>query len=200
MSHAPLKKTGLKKEKILEAAGIAFSQKGFHQAKMDEIAEMAGVAKGTLYYNYSSKSKLFAATVTQGLNQIMETIESDLASDLPFPEHFRSIVATMIRLYVANGEITRISTNEISSGIDHKVLDEIRSVRKKFNDFIENQLEYGQKKGYLRPLSPHLSAMAVIGIIDTLCSHHLEHPDRDSLDSIIDTVFTILSGGLTQAR
>ncbi len=185
-----------KKEKIIEAAGIIFSQKGFHQAKMDDIAEMAKVAKGTLYYNYSSKSKLFAATVTQGLNRIMETIEEELESDLPFQEHFHRLVATLIRLYVSNSEVTRIYANEMSSGIDDEVLVEIKNVRQKFNTFIEDRLRYGQEKGYLRPLPQHLSTLAIIGIIDTLCSHYLEDPDHDSLEEIIETVFTILSAGL----
>ncbi len=185
-----------KKENIIEAAGIVFSQKGFHQAKMDEIAEMAKVAKGTLYYNYSSKSKLFAATVTQGLNRIMETIEEELESDLPFLEHFHKIISTLIRLYVSNSEVTRIYANEMSSGIDAEVLVEIKNVRQRFNTFIEDRLRYGQEKGYLRPLPQHLSALAIIGIIDTLCSHYLEDPDHDSLEEIIETVFTILSAGL----
>ncbi len=193
-------KNKLKKDKIIAAASIVFSQKGFHQAKMDEIAQMARVAKGTLYYNYASKAKLFAATVTQGLNQIMETIESEIESDLPFQEHFHGIVATLIRLYVANSEVTRIYANEMSSGIDDNVLVEIKSVRRKFHAFIEERLQYGQAKGYIRPLHSHLSALACVGIIDTLCSHHLENPDDHPLEEIIETVFTILTRGLARSR
>lgn len=189
-----------KKEKIIEAAGIVFSKKGFHQAKMDEIAQMAGVAKGTLYYNYSGKSKLFAATVTQGLNQIMDTIEKELESDLPFPDHFRKIVATMILLYIANPEVTRIYANEMSSGIEDEILGEIKTVRNKFNTFIEEHLRFGQERGYLKPLPQHLTAMAIIGIIDTLCSHYLEHPDHDSIEEITETVFSILFAGLAQSQ
>lgn len=193
-------KNELKKNKIIAAAGIVFARKGFHQAKMDEIARRAKVAKGTLYYNYSSKSKLFAATVTQGLNEMMAAIEAELESDLPFIEHFHRIVATLIRLYVANSEVTRIYANEMSSGIDDEVLVEIKNVRRKFHTFIEEHLRYGQQKGYIRTLPPHLSALACIGIIDSLCSHHLENPDADSLAEIIETVFTILSQGLAQTR
>ena len=72
-----------KRKKILEAAATVFSQKGFHQAKMDEIAKQAGVAKGTLYYNFSGKSKLFAATVTEGMEKIIGQVEKELESDLP---------------------------------------------------------------------------------------------------------------------
>ncbi|HCY85993.1 MAG TPA: hypothetical protein DHV36_12730 [Desulfobacteraceae bacterium] len=189
-----------KQENIIKAAGIVFSQKGFHQARMDEIAEAAGVAKGTLYYNYSSKSKLFAATVTCGLNRIMAAIEAELASDLPFLDHLRAIVATIIRLYISNKEVTRIYANEMSSGIEDEVRSEIKAVREQFTAFVEAQLQTGQEKGYLAPLPSHLSAVAVIGIIDALCSHHLEHPDLHSPDELTDTVFTILSSGLARNR
>ena len=185
-----------KKEQILAAAGKIFACKGFHQAKMDEIALTAGVAKGTLYYNFSSKSKLFSATVTHGLEQIMAAVDASLESDLPFPDHFHGIVATLIRLYVTNSEVTRIYANEMSSGIDGQVLQEIKTVRNRFTAFLEENLKAGQEKGYLRPASPHLSALAITGIVDTLAAHHLENPDQDTLEEIIDTVFTILSGGM----
>ena len=47
------------KERILEAALEIFSQKGFHPATTDEIAERAGVGKGTLYRYFETKDKLF---------------------------------------------------------------------------------------------------------------------------------------------
>ncbi len=185
---------------IIGAAAGIFAQKGFHQAKMDEIAVTAGVAKGTLYYNFSSKSKLFAATVTQGLNKIMDEIQADLESDLPFMDHLHSLISNMIRLYISHSEVTRIYVNEMSSGIDDDVRTEIQEVRKKFIQFIQDILEAGKEKGYLKPLSCHLSALAVVGIIDALCTSHLENATDDkeaaSVDKTIDTVFTILSTGM----
>ncbi len=43
------------KERILDAALEVFSQKGFHTATTDEIAERAGVGKGTLYRYFETK-------------------------------------------------------------------------------------------------------------------------------------------------
>ena len=40
---------------ILEAARKVFATKGFHEAKVDDIADAAGVAKGTVYLYYDSK-------------------------------------------------------------------------------------------------------------------------------------------------
>ena len=57
---------------------------------MDEIARAAKVAKGTLYYNYASKSALFSAAVTDGVEVIIGQIRDALSLDLPFHQHFHS--------------------------------------------------------------------------------------------------------------
>ena len=189
-------KKEFKKDQILGAASAIFSQKGFHQAKMDEIAVLAKVAKGTLYYNFSSKSKLFAATVTQGLNKIMTQIKEELESDLPFMAHLKGLISCIVRLYISHSEVSRIYANEMSSSIDDQVLVEIKEVRKEFIQFIEDILKTGEEKGYLKPLPHHLSAMAVVGMVDTLCANHLDHPAGSPVEQIIDTIFTILSTGL----
>ncbi len=189
-------KKELKNDQIIQAASTIFSRKGFHQAKMDEIAVLAKVAKGTLYYNFSSKSELFSATVTQGLNQMMTQIKAELESDLPFMDHLKGLISSIVRLYISHSEVSRIYANEMSSGIDDKVLVKIKGVRQEFIHFIEQILKTGEEKGYLRPLPHHLSALAAVGMIDTLCANHMDAPDKNTIEQIIETVFTILSKGL----
>ncbi|MBU0996096.1 MAG: TetR/AcrR family transcriptional regulator [Proteobacteria bacterium] len=185
-----------KQQKILKAATKIFSEKGFHQAKMDEIANVAKVAKGTLYYNYSSKSKLFAATVTDGMKKIMQTISKELESDLPFLDHFRLLLSSSIRLYLKHSEVTKIYVNELSSGLDPETLTEIKQIRNQFIDFVTNILQTGQERGYLKPLNQHLSATALIGIIESLCNNQVNETDDHSMEEIIETIFAILSTGL----
>lgn len=57
-----------KRELILEAAEEVFSEKGFFQAKVEEIAIEAGVGKGTVYEYFSSKEEVFQ----QMLLKVME--------------------------------------------------------------------------------------------------------------------------------
>jgi AcrR family transcriptional regulator len=52
------------RDKILSVANNLFSKFGFHKTSMDEIAKIARKAKGSLYYHFSSKEKLFTAVVT----------------------------------------------------------------------------------------------------------------------------------------
>jgi TetR/AcrR family transcriptional regulator len=189
-------KNGAKKKQIIKAATKIFARKGFHRAKMDEIAEAAKVAKGTLYYNYASKSKLFAATVTAGMEEIMDKISRDLESDLPFMEHFPLLISNTIRIYLKNKEVIRIYVNELSSGIDKEALAEIKKVRRRFISFITDTLQTGQDKGYLKPLHRHISATVLVGMVDALCNNQLGPEEKYDLDEIIETVIPILSTGM----
>ncbi|WP_300671207.1 TetR/AcrR family transcriptional regulator [Desulfoluna sp.] len=191
-----MEKISNKRKKILDAAATIFSQKGFHQARMDEIAVAAHVAKGTLYYNFSSKSLLFAATVTEGMETIVRQVRAEMVSDLPFPEHFQLLVTSIVRLYLQHSDLAHIIFNEISSGIDDAVLMEIERVRGRFIEFIAEMLAWGQQKGYIKNIDLKLSAVALAGIIDSVCSHLLQYPEGANEEKAVETLHDILSSGL----
>ena len=186
----------MKRKNILDAAALVFSQKGFHQARMDEIATKANVAKGTLYYNFSSKSMLFSATVTEGLETIVKQISDKLNSDLPFLEHFQLLIESTIASYLKHNKLAKILLNELSSGIDSKVLAEIESVQERFISFIAELLEKGQQSGYLKPIDARLGAIAVVGQIDNLSKFYLRNPGKITREQIVETLFSLLSTGL----
>ena len=186
----------MKRQKILDSAAVLFSQKGFHQTRMDEIAQHASVAKGTLYYNFSSKSQLFEATVTQGLNAIITGITDSLESDLPFAEHFHMLIEQTIELYLKNSNHARIFFNELSSGIDSEVLATIEQAREKLIDFFADLVATGKERGYFKDVESRLAAITFTGMLDSVCQRYLKHPDKYSPKEIVDTAYTILSSGL----
>ena len=57
-----------KKEAIYQAAVKIFGEKGFGNSSLDEIAQRAGVAKGTIFYYFKTKDALFSALVAEGVN------------------------------------------------------------------------------------------------------------------------------------
>ncbi len=190
----------MKRKKILEAAAIEFSRKGFHKARMDKIAELAGVAKGTLYYNFSSKSMLFSSTVTEGMESIFKQISEKLEMDLPFIELFRILIENTIFLYLKNSKLAKILLNELSAGIDSKVLAEIENVQERFVDFIADLLKQGQEVGHLKPMDTRLVAIGIVGQMDSLSRFYLRNPGKVAKEQIVETLFNILSTGLMKSR
>src|SRR2546421_12562691 len=63
---------------ILEAARKVFAKKGFHEATVDDIAEAAGVAKGTVYLYYESKRDVYFAALKFGIGQMYSLLLDEL--------------------------------------------------------------------------------------------------------------------------
>jgi AcrR family transcriptional regulator len=188
-------------QKKILAAGIAvFSRKGFHQATMDEIARTAGVAKGTLYYNYTSKSALFSAAITDGIEAIIEQVRESLSSDLPFYQHLRKLVEKNISLYLKYSDLTRIVFNELTSGMDDGVVKEIQQVRERYVDFMADQLKVGQAQGYLRPVDLKLAAVGLVGLVENLCAYHLKNPGKTCREEMEAIMFTFLATGICREK
>jgi AcrR family transcriptional regulator len=79
---------------ILEAALDEFSARGFAGARLDDVAQRAGVAKGTIYLHFKDKEALFQELVRTMLGPLIAGLEQLRASDLPIRtvlEHFAEL-------------------------------------------------------------------------------------------------------------
>ncbi|MET8676520.1 TetR/AcrR family transcriptional regulator [Streptomyces sp. NPDC004647] len=61
--------------KLYEAAVTLIAEKGFSSTTVDEIAERAGVAKGTVYYNFASKTELFEELLRHGVGMLTASLQ-----------------------------------------------------------------------------------------------------------------------------
>jgi TetR/AcrR family transcriptional regulator, cholesterol catabolism regulator len=66
---------------ILDAAARFFSEKGFGYTSMRDIAGMAGMLPGSLYYHFASKEELLVAVYAEGVRRIKEAVAPALARD-----------------------------------------------------------------------------------------------------------------------
>ena len=67
--------TEFREAEILQAARQVFAREGFADASMEEIAQVAGLAKGTLYLYYDSKRELYRAALRAGLVELCDTLQ-----------------------------------------------------------------------------------------------------------------------------
>ena len=81
---------------IVAAAIDEFRAAGLTNARLDDIAARAGVAKGTLYLYFSSKEELFKAAVRSLIHPLLEAIERQVATyEGPTEELLRDAIRTM---------------------------------------------------------------------------------------------------------
>ncbi len=116
LKRAPKVEPAARRQAILDAALTVFAERGFEAARLDDIADRAGIAKGTLYLYFDDKEGLFEEVVRSAVSPILERL-SALASapDMPvdkilealFSVFEKEVLGTkrklLIRLIIAEG-------------------------------------------------------------------------------------------------
>lgn len=69
------------RERILDAALEKFSSKGYHDTRMDEIVEESGTSKGSIYFHFPNKERLFLALVDQFADLLERRVTEAIADE-----------------------------------------------------------------------------------------------------------------------
>src|SRR5881396_488011 len=91
-----------RRTELLTAARTVFGKKGFHQASVDEIAEMAEVAKGTVYLYYASKRELYMEAVRFGVESLNRELAAQAERRGSCLETLRALTETKITFFEEN--------------------------------------------------------------------------------------------------
>jgi AcrR family transcriptional regulator len=163
-------------KKILKAATKVFSEVGFAGARVDEIAQLAGVNKATIYYNTGDKKTLYAR-VLQNISGEMysyfsENIEKDLSPEKKLKTYIRN-TAQIIDRYPA---LPNIMMWEHASG--GKNFPEAASIEiAQMIKMLINILQEGEQQGIFVKTSPILIQLMIMG---TFMFYKTSTPIRNS--------------------
>jgi len=94
-----------KKEKILEAAQEIFFKKSFYEATMDDIAQISGVKKPTIYYYFPSKIDLASQLLEVNIKKIFGKISEIISATNNVKDRIKMIVDFYINLLEENSKI-----------------------------------------------------------------------------------------------
>jgi len=100
-----MKSYNKKKEQILDAAQEVFFKKSFYEATMEDIAQLSGVKKPTIYYYYPSKIDLASELVEQYIKKLFEKIEEIIHQTTNIKQRIKTIVDFYIKLIEENSKI-----------------------------------------------------------------------------------------------
>jgi AcrR family transcriptional regulator len=101
-------------EKIVEAAKTVFVRKGMDGARMQEIADEAGINKALLHYYFRSKEKLFGAIFEGIIRMAFPAISQIIFSDLPFQTKVERAIDTYLDLLVKHPYLPGFILKEIN--------------------------------------------------------------------------------------
>lgn len=93
---------------ILDAAFTLFGSGGFYETKMSEVAEQAGIAKGTVYLYFKSKEDLFMAVTRRDCEGFLQQLEFKLQAQHDLPGKLSLIAEHHLFYYYERKQHTKL--------------------------------------------------------------------------------------------
>ncbi|KJF45066.1 MULTISPECIES: TetR/AcrR family transcriptional regulator [Draconibacterium] len=150
-------------EKILSAAQTVFIRKGMDGARMQEIADEAGINKALLHYYFRSKQQLFNATFESLFSKIIPNVMRMVQSDQPIEVKLEFFIENYIDVLMKNPFLPTFILKEIHQ--DPEFLEGlIRSSGlepKKVVEMFKNEIE----KGTIRTMDPRDLLISILSLI-----------------------------------
>jgi AcrR family transcriptional regulator len=161
-----------REEAMLDAAGAAFAEHGFHGASMDAIAAAAEISKPMLYAYFGSKEGLYAAYVERSGRALMTAMREAAPPDAPAAERLEAGVQTFFDYVGENGTSWSVLYNEAAAQ-GGPLAAEVAALRARLVDMVLRALVPG---GGAAGDSALAFAHAFVGAGESLANWWLAHP------------------------
>jgi AcrR family transcriptional regulator len=156
---------------MLEVALDLFSQKGYHNVSMHEIAEKAEFAIGTLYKFFQNKEDLYKALVLEQCDQFEDALIQAIETPDDEIEKLRNYVRTRSERFHSNLPFVRLFLAE-SRGVSFNIKAGLNEeLRKRYYNFLERLatiLSADQNRQFKKIAEPYYLAAALDSLIDAL--------------------------------
>jgi len=136
---------------ILDAALAEFAEHGLGGARMDRIAERAGVNKRLIYYYFENKESLFLAVLERAYEGIRGEEQQLNLTQVEPVEAIRRLIAFTWNYYIAHPEfLTLLNSENLHRARHLKQSKKISAMHSPFVQTIADVLERGHKSGLFR--------------------------------------------------
>lgn len=184
-----------RERRILESATRLFSARRFDEVLMDEIAQAAGVAKGTLYSYFPDKEGLYFAVVFDGISRLNESLDAGAHEETDPEEKLREMIHALVSFLKRNRFFFRLMLVEDSKSEAGRATNRRRwhEERRKQIVAIEAVLRSGVETGIFE--IHHLTTEARI-LRDMVRSALMGRGEGLSADQIVDVIMRIFLRGV----
>ncbi len=136
-----------KRTRILDAAIRVFAEHGYHEARVGDIAEDAGVAHGLLYHYFASKDDVLRTIFVENWGQLIARFRAVEGADEPAGEKLEGIAKILLRTWRNDPALVTVMVREVARS--HQLQDRVDEVREAFA-IVQRIVEEGQAEGVFR--------------------------------------------------
>lgn len=150
-------------EKIFNAARIVFQKKGFAGARMQEIADEAGINKAMLHYCFKNKELLFKAVFMNAFSQLAPQINEIFHSNDCVFDKIRKFTNSYISFVIQNPYLPQFVIQEMNNNPEF-VKNFINNENRPNPSVLISQIEREIADGIIKPINPKQLLMNIISL------------------------------------
>jgi len=175
---------------ILNAAFEEFEEKGYNGARMQSIANKAGINKALLHYYYKSKDAMFKIIIDKAFHLLMPKVISIFEEDSDFFETIEKFVSTYINILVKNPYIPGFVTQEINNN-PKRLLNLVKSPGINLNP-VKEKIAKAVEDGIIENINPNQLIINIMSLCifpfvgRPLIEGVLLNGDKDKFDQLIE--------------
>ena len=156
------------KRKIFEASMKLFAEKGYDATSVEEITATVGVAKGTLYYHFSSKEEIYNFLLEEGTKLLINNIDVKVSKLNNSIDKLRSIALLQLRVITKYQNLITIYLSQVwgSDQRNQKCQKYINDYISKINEIVEDGIKKGElKEGNSEIIASEIFAFTCAGFM-----------------------------------
>lgn len=191
-----------KREQILDAAVTVFSTRGYRATLVDEIAQEAGVAKGTLYLYFQSKEQMYMEALRENIEKLHALTSARMEEASSTWDKIKALVAARLEFGKTHKDFLRIYLYEfaVSYAAQGKVSQRIKALVQKESDQLRCIFEKGIRAGEVRAAPPEQLVAILQDIVRGIMAGRVieMRPSESELNA--DQIVDLLRKGLGVER
>jgi AcrR family transcriptional regulator len=182
---------------IVRAARKVFSKKDFRDATVDEIAEVAGLAKGTVYQYFPSKQEIFLAALRQGIRDLVELTRGRMEQATGVKAKIEAFVRTRLEYLEENRDFFNAYHAWFGS-ITHpaSLNTELRDLYQAQLDYLASTLRQARERGEIETVSVETAASTLYEATRGLMLRRVLGWSKSTVDEDIEALTAILWKGI----
>jgi AcrR family transcriptional regulator len=195
-SSANLTDSRTKRQQILDAAFEVFSQKGYHQATVDEITALADTGKGTVYNYFVNKEQLFYTLIKERGAPFEAALKKTVDSAEPPLAKIETMVRNYLDFYIINADLWRVMMHEVRgfgragySNLTEDKRDKYRQWHQRSIGQLVRVLDEAINAGDIRECDSTKAAYALFSVIVMTVFQNFVGDDIDETARSISNVF-----------
>ena len=191
-------------QSIQDAAMRVIARKGMAAATMQEIAEEAGVAKGTIYLYFRDRDELVEKTFETAITRLIARVEQALDENRKIDDKIRGAMSAKFLFFRENREFFRLyATLRFPEGDAHQQRRHKRTCEPQYKSSLTRfakVLEEAMDRDEIRRCDPHKLALFIVEGSNAIVVERVMEETSSTEEQDVDFLTEVIMGGIRRTE